>query len=252
VARTICGVSQSAPRTGRRPRPTGSRRTNAKVPVYGDAEIPNHSEKGAATRSDILSAAVVVFGRMGYGGTRLEDIASEAGISRTTLYHYFSSRQEIFIELGRNASRAAHRIVATARSIPTRWSRQHIARLIDAHLEFLDENGTLIYTWTQATWDDPALQELGLSVQLHNFEAIGIELARLRGSSDADPSMEGIAFLGMIERLWYYAHTGGATLDPARMRQTLLTMAEQILARPPRKRPAPSATATASKPTPSN
>ncbi|HEU4691959.1 MAG TPA: TetR/AcrR family transcriptional regulator [Vicinamibacterales bacterium] len=201
-----------------------------------DSEKANHSEKGAATRSDILAASVVVFGRMGYGGTRLEDIAREAGISRTTLYHYFSSRQEIFIELGRNASRAASRTVATARSIPTRWNRQHIARLIEAHLEFLDENGTLIYTWTQATWDDPALQELGLSVQLHNFEAIGVELARLRGSTDVDPTMEGIAFLGMIERLWYYAHSGGAPLDPEGMRHTLVTMTEQMLGRHTRKR----------------
>lgn len=173
---------------------------------------------------------------MGYGGTRLEDIASEAGISRTTLYHYFSSRQEIFIELGRNASRAASRTVATARAIPTRWTRQHLARLIDTHLEFLDEHGTLIHTWTQATWDDTALQELGLSVQLHNFEAIGIELARLRGSSSVDPTMEGIVFLGMIDRLWYYAHTGGAALDPDQMRHTLLTAAESLLTRPARKR----------------
>jgi AcrR family transcriptional regulator len=188
-----------------------------------------------ANRKEILCAARVVFGRMGYGGTRLEDIAAAAGLSRTTVYHYFPSRREIFFELGRIASVAANRVVEAARSIPTTWTREDLNRLITAHLDFLDEHGTLIYTWTQATWDDPELQEVGLAVQVRRLAAIGAELARLRGTSDVDPIQEGIVFLGMAERLWYYTHSGGVRIDAEEIRRTLLIETEGILTRPHRR-----------------
>jgi AcrR family transcriptional regulator len=172
----------------------------------------------------------VVFGRMGYGGTRLEDIAAEAGMSRTTLYHYFRSRQEIFFALGRTASLATRRLIDVARSIPTDWTSADISRLIVASLAFLDEYGTLLYTWTQATWDDPALQEVGLAVQVNRLEAIGGELARLRGSSDVNPVHEGIVFLGMIERLWYYTRSGGVPAEPGDIERILLIETEALLA----------------------
>jgi hypothetical protein len=123
-----------------------------------------------------------------------------------------------------------------ARAIPTKWTPDHLAQLIRAHLDFLDENGTLINTWTQATWDNPALQEIGLAEQMHNHRAIGKELARLRGVADIDPTLEGIVFLGMVERLWYYAHSGGATIIDADMQKTLLIAAEGLLTRRPKHR----------------
>jgi hypothetical protein len=93
-------VPDPAPRSTRRPRPTGSRRQNlSKRGTDGAKPPPTRSKRASATQKEILAAARVVFGRMGYGGTRLEDIATEAQISRTTLYHYYSSREDIFIEL---------------------------------------------------------------------------------------------------------------------------------------------------------
>jgi AcrR family transcriptional regulator len=51
----------------------------------------------------ILEAAERVFGRKGYGLTRVDDIASEAQFSKATLYKYFSSKKEIFMEIISNA-----------------------------------------------------------------------------------------------------------------------------------------------------
>jgi TetR/AcrR family transcriptional regulator, fatty acid metabolism regulator protein len=46
-------------------------------------------------RRRILSAAVRVFARRGYHGSRVGDIASEAGVAHGLLYHYFSSKDEV-------------------------------------------------------------------------------------------------------------------------------------------------------------
>ena len=51
----------------------------------------------------ILEAAEKVFGRKGYSLTRVDDIAAEAQFSKATLYKYFSSKKEIFMEIITNA-----------------------------------------------------------------------------------------------------------------------------------------------------
>ncbi|MGH3134895.1 MAG: TetR/AcrR family transcriptional regulator [Gaiellaceae bacterium] len=46
-------------------------------------------------RRQILDAAVRVFARSGYHGSRVGDIAEEAGVAHGLLYHYFSSKEEV-------------------------------------------------------------------------------------------------------------------------------------------------------------
>ena len=46
-------------------------------------------------RKLLLDAAVRVFAKRGYHGSRVGDIAEEAGIAHGLLYHYFSSKEEV-------------------------------------------------------------------------------------------------------------------------------------------------------------
>jgi AcrR family transcriptional regulator len=48
---------------------------------------------------EILKLAAEVFYTRGYGGTRLDDIAREAGVVKGSLYHYFESKEDIFEQL---------------------------------------------------------------------------------------------------------------------------------------------------------
>jgi AcrR family transcriptional regulator len=52
-----------------------------------------------STRERILDAAFTLFGRYGFKRTSMEDIASEAGLSRTALYLQFRNKEDIFREL---------------------------------------------------------------------------------------------------------------------------------------------------------
>lgn len=49
----------------------------------------------------VLSAAAALFDRLPYEEVSLGKIAAEAGFTRSNLYRYFSSREEIFLELYR-------------------------------------------------------------------------------------------------------------------------------------------------------
>ena len=49
-----------------------------------------------ARPEEILAAALDSFAERGFAATRLEDVASRAGISKGTLYLYFKSKEELF------------------------------------------------------------------------------------------------------------------------------------------------------------
>jgi len=51
------------------------------------------------SRERILSASFKLFGRYGFKRTSMEDIASEAGLSRAALYLQFRNKEDIFREL---------------------------------------------------------------------------------------------------------------------------------------------------------
>ena len=50
-----------------------------------------------ARPSEILDAAFDVFATNGFAGTRLDDIASRAGITKGTIYLYFGSKEDLFV-----------------------------------------------------------------------------------------------------------------------------------------------------------
>lgn len=47
----------------------------------------------------ILDAAAIIFSRDGIDGSRMDDIASESGLSKAAIYHYFKSKDDIIIAL---------------------------------------------------------------------------------------------------------------------------------------------------------
>lgn len=60
---------------------------------------PPNAESESRSRRDkralILEAAIKVFARNGYHGSRIADIAGEAGIAYGLVYHYFKNKEEI-------------------------------------------------------------------------------------------------------------------------------------------------------------
>jgi AcrR family transcriptional regulator len=47
--------------------------------------------------SELLEAALRIFAERGYANTRLEDIAAAVGVTKGTIYHYFSTKDELLL-----------------------------------------------------------------------------------------------------------------------------------------------------------
>lgn len=50
----------------------------------------------AAPRERILGAAAVLFARSGYDGSSVADLAGSIGVSKAAIYHYFTTKQDIY------------------------------------------------------------------------------------------------------------------------------------------------------------
>lgn len=64
---------------------------------------PRWQRRAEDRPQEILEAALEVFVTRGYAATRLEDVAKQAGVSKGTVYLYYSGKEELFKALVEHA-----------------------------------------------------------------------------------------------------------------------------------------------------
>lgn len=94
--RHTCGVTETEHREDGPP-PTGRRR--GRPPATDSAD----------TRKAILEAARALFAERGYAAVTNKDVASAAGITTGTLYHYVESKLHLYAEVDRDMQRTIYR-----------------------------------------------------------------------------------------------------------------------------------------------
>lgn len=57
------------------------------------------NEKGIRTRERVLAGATEIIHRQGFSGTSIHDLIRETGVKKGNLYHYFSSKEEMGLEV---------------------------------------------------------------------------------------------------------------------------------------------------------
>jgi AcrR family transcriptional regulator len=134
------------------PSPPQERRSWGKV---------SHSDRYRRQRRDLLRAAVRLAGTKGYEGTRVADIVTEAGLSKSTFYEHFGSKEECFIELNRRTSAQMLRTaVETAEATIERGPRGCLYEVIRAFVGYPQRNPRLAEVLrAELGASQPAVQE---------------------------------------------------------------------------------------------
>lgn len=96
-------------------------------------------EEAAATREQILDAALLVFSRKGYSAATLQDVAAEAGLTRGAVYWHFKGKVELYAALVGERFARANEVFAEALS-PRYSPLESIERLLTRSLEYLEED----------------------------------------------------------------------------------------------------------------
>lgn len=90
-----------------------------------------------ARPAELLDAALAVFFEKGFAAARLDDIATRAGVSKGTVYLYFSSKEDVFEALVRAIPQAnveQVRAVAADASVPADQLLERVMRFIGGFL----------------------------------------------------------------------------------------------------------------------
>src|ERR1700737_510829 len=84
-------------------------------------QLSVHGPRAQRTIEAILDAAKKVFLLQGFGGTKMEDIADAASVSRASVYTYFPTKRAVLFAIGADSNR--HRVAAWKRlaELPGTW-----------------------------------------------------------------------------------------------------------------------------------
>jgi AcrR family transcriptional regulator len=120
-------------------------------------------------REVILAAAEETFGRCGYHGASLDEVAHAAGVSKALIYEHFSSKRELHASL--LDERAAEIFARVEAAVERGGSgEQRLRNGIDAFLEFVEEHRE---AW-RALFRDAADPEVGGLVAGVQHRATGV------------------------------------------------------------------------------
>lgn len=90
-------------------------------------------------KTEIIEAAVKVFGEHGYHKGKVEKIAREAGIGKSTVYEYFDSKKEIFQQMLKYVFET-YIERAKKTTLKEDSARNKFIALLNYHWEFIDLN----------------------------------------------------------------------------------------------------------------
>jgi AcrR family transcriptional regulator len=185
------------------------------------------------TRSRLIATTRSVFLAKGYEGTRVDDIADAAGMSRGSFYTYFPSKRDVLLAAGAETLREAERVIGRLSEIPTAWTSADIETWISAWIAFLDVHASFVLVWGQAGCEEDEVRLAGLRTQMRLARKLAETLVRLGHPAPVHAASDAMALIGMMERLWYYHHVACGMLDPSDMRNSILSIVMALLGGPP-------------------
>lgn len=153
------------------------------------------TERGEATRQQLLDAATTVFSELGYAGATTKQIARAAGVSEGTIYRHFADKRDLFaaVFVDRNAANfeAVTRLPALA---GTKTVRDNLLFLVRAIEDVEREVGPLRAAATAAdlaaalgsTSGGAAAVSVGPLEPLARYLEAERELGRIRADVDVE------------------------------------------------------------------
>jgi AcrR family transcriptional regulator len=215
-------------------------RTN-EFKLKGEVRSPAKTMGPRALRTSglIKECAREVFLAKGYFGTSVEEIAEAAGVSRASFYTYFPSKRDLLYSLGTDTYQALSATLDEMSKLEATWADDDIYEVIRIYVRFLEQHGAFMLVWSQATYDDEALEKVGMRTRLINARRFGQFIQRLSGEDvdpDDDPARFGLAILVMVDRYWSYWRVNGFPFSGEEVVRTLGdVLAAFIASRAPRR-----------------
>jgi AcrR family transcriptional regulator len=141
-------------------------------------------EASALRRSAILDAARAVFARQGYADTVVDDIATQAGIGKGTVYLYFSSKEQLYLGALLEDARRLHEESREAMARANTW-REKLRAYVDIRMRYFETNQDFLRIY-MTEFRSMCMQGKPLSPELHRLAEQGeAQLAQMFAAAAA-------------------------------------------------------------------
>ena len=192
--------------------------------VEGDKPSGPRSRKGVETRTRLVEAAKAVFEEHGFLDARISDIAEGAGLSHGSFYHYFESKDEVFLEVAeaQEDRLSSDSIQDSGLLDPTSTAtvRQRLDQAVRAYLADYRDEARLMGVIEQvsryhhdvraARFARQRLYAQRTEESIRQLQALGL------ADPDLDPTVAGPALTAMVTRfaeMWFVQELVSCTFD---------------------------------------
>lgn len=182
------------------------------MPVDTSKSGKKWERRSDARPRELIAAALRLFAERGFAGTRLEDVAARAGVSKATVYLYFESKEKLFEAVVRatiSPSLSQLEGLVDAFEGPTPDLVRTVQRLIEAALDgalpaiakmIIAESGN--FPELARFWGDAVIQH-GVKV-IQRIVRRGIERGEFR---EVDPALVAPGLMGPFVMLGLFEHS---------------------------------------------
>lgn len=169
-------------------------------------------------RDELLGKAADLFARRGYANTTIQDIAQALGLSRSSLYHYFPSKDEVLRALIEAATAGSYGFLARLRDDTSLSAAERLRQAVLSSVARRLEGGSTMRVVERLEGDMP--QELleqfnSVRRQILQFYIDIIEAGIRSGEFRlVDTKIIAFAVLGMCNwTAWWYSPAGSRSPD---------------------------------------
>jgi methyltransferase (TIGR00027 family) len=169
------------------------------------------------------------FTEKGFHATSVDDIATHAQISRATLYQYFASKDEIFVELMHDCGASLLRVTRTLGDLgPTAAGFGHLVAWVGESSAVFDRYPDMYIEWANVNSPEAPLRPK-LALFVDAFAERFNQALVTAGYSHADASVASVLTLSVWTRFNYIRHVYRPGLTDNEMSDTMATALQLYL-----------------------
>ncbi len=134
-------------------------------------------------RRQLIDAGAALFAEAAYEEISMRQIAQAAGVSKPLLYHYFPSKNDLFIAA---VTEAAGELQALIQPNGVGSPVEQLTASLDAYLAWIEDNGL---AWAKLMQSAATLPEARELVEGFRARTMSVALAELTGRREAPPAL---------------------------------------------------------------
>jgi AcrR family transcriptional regulator len=175
----------------------------------------------SAAQARIITAALDLFARHGVGGTSLQMIADEIGVTKAAVYHQYKTKDEIVLAAAEAELARLAAVIDTAEALPSRTRARGalIAGIVDLAVDRRRTTSTIL--------SDPVI--VGFFTDHAAFRDVMLRLRRLLIGDDGGPEARVRTAMLIAAISGAVMHPFVVDLDDDMLRAELLRLARRFL-----------------------